>query len=618
MLWVPQALGQSLTATADDSALWVLLPEPHRPGVFTVYHHVLGGPPSHISEVKTLHGQVRPHCVATRDHSLWIIYPDGAVQAIHAEPSLLQDGWVYRPGVEPRLPSGASVRAMALTQTGPWVLVRIEDPQSLSVVDALSQPADKNTRDATARRQRNLTLGLPPRHGISDQDKPQPPAPQPAPGSAPGSESSKVSLPDRVDRVDQVDSPAVVQATEISLPVDRLLYLEHGSWRTYPLPQDWPHGAEAWLVAESDPSQRPTLIARAKINQAQGSEAINVYHADAPGPNELSEEQPNEQPSAWSAQTYPLPNTDAAGITLLAVEDQLVLVRHDYQRRQLSATLGVLRDGKVLPVGTMSLGDVSPTQWSVLGTGNAAALIAQKLGRDSAEPDPRGYLPMRWTQLDVRGKAVLKPTDITLKVRNWMDDLAQYIMLAFVVILITVLMLAFWRRDSAWNKLDLPPDVMVADLPRRAAAAAIDMAPGLFGAMVYYGLSLEDLMLRWPGNGVAHTAEQMLPGAVVIAVFVIHTTLTEFFLAKTIGKIITGLRTATLTGTRPRRRQILVRGLLKTLDLLPWAWLLLLLPVIAPHRQRLGDLVGRTIVVCDVPPEVSGEDSDDSTDESPD
>ncbi len=585
-LWAFPAHGQSLTAAADESSLWILMPEHDRPEVFTVYHHALGDPPSQINKVQALRGEVRPHRVASRDHSLWIIYPDGAVQVIRAEPSPLQDGWVYRQRVEPRLPSGASVRAMALTQTGPWVLVRIEDQQSLSAIDALEQPSDTQSSDAAARRQRNLAIGLPPRHGTSaiQQQTPTTQATTPSEIEPPPAEDATA------DNIDPVDIQPVVELPETALPVDRLLYLEHGRWRTHPLPQDWPHGAEARLLAERKQNDRPTLTARENAGSTQLPETISVYHSDA------------EPTSAWSNQVYPVQNNEADGIELLAVENQLVLAQHVYQRGQLSATLSVLRDGKALPVDTMSLDDVSATPWCILSTGNAAALVAHRSAIDLAAPDPGGLAPLIWTQLDVRGNTVLEPTKLLLKTRSAMDDLAQYIMLAFVVILITVLMLAFWRRDAAWNRLDLPDDVVVADLVRRAAAAAIDMAPGLLAAMAYFDLSFEELMLRWPGNGVAHSAEQMLPGAVVIAVFVTHTTLVELFLARSLGKTLTGLRTATLTGTRPRAWQLLVRGLLKSLDLLPWAWLLLLLPVIAPHRQRLGDLVGRTVVISDAPP----------------
>ena len=74
---------------------------------------------------------------------------------------------------------------------------------------------------------------------------------------------------------------------------------------------------------------------------------------------------------------------------------------------------------------------------------------------------------------------------------------------------------------------------------------------------------------------------------------------------------VTGLRTTALDGSRPKRWQLLVRGLLKTLELVMSVWLLLILPVIAPHRQRLGDLVGRTVVVSDAPPAEGDEDETD-------
>ncbi len=589
--YVSIAHAQSLSVAADGSRLWLLSPETDRPGVFTVYHHALSDPPSQITQVMTLRGVVRPHCVAASGNSLWIIYPDGKVQAILAEHSVLHDSWVYQPRVEPRLPTGASVRATALTHSGPWVLVRIEDPQTLTKIDTLSQPKTKATRDAAARRRRNIAIGLPPDHGINDLDQPKTTATD---------SSSKPTPPDSAAQVDPPTSDAPSKST--ALPVDRLLYLDHGKWRVRPLPQDWPHGAEAWLVTERDPNDSPTLIARLNTSNTENTDTITVYRSSV------------QPPVTWSHQDYPV-NAQANGITLMAVEGQLVLAQHQHERGQLTAELSVLRSGKILPVGAMTLDDVSPTKWSILGTGNAAALIAQHENITRTDAAPTGLPPLIWTQANLRGQTVLEPTDLVLKTPTWMDDFAQYALLAFVVILITVLMLAFWRRDSAWNRLDLPSDVVVADLPRRAAAAAIDMAPGLLGAMAYFGMSFDDIIQHWPGNGIAQTAVQMLPGAVVIAIFVTHTTLTELILARSLGKIITGLRTTTLTGTRPRAWQLLVRGLLKSLDLLPGAWLLLMLPVIAPHRQRLGDLVGRTVVITDAPPEP--EDSQDDSDQSP-
>lgn len=619
----PPAHGQSLSAAADDARLWVLTPETDRPGAFTVYHHALGDTPTQVNEVETLTGTVRPHCLAAFGNTLWVIYADGAVQAIHAEPNILGDGWLYKARVEPRLPTGVSVRATTITQQGPVVLVRIEDQQALARIDGLSQPDTKADLDYAARRQRNLALGLPPNRGIEDVPKATPTDTSPVKPES----SGKTDTPSDADQSDQTKEPVESQpaepdasvtepvtektaelqpgpnadtSTPVALPVDRLLCLVQGQWRTHPLPEDWPHGSEAWLVAQGDQANTTTLIARSSQGNTRQPGAVSVYQLSSTPPGQ------------WSHDVYPISNK-ADGVAMITVQGQLVLVQHHHEQSQLAATLSVLREGKTLPVGELVLDEVSPTNWSVLGTGNAATLIAQRLNVTTVVS--HSFPPLAWTQMNMRGQVVLEPTDLTLKLPSKMDEIAQYALLGFVVILITVLMLAFWRRDAAWNRLDLPTDLVVADLPRRASAAAIDMAPGLLGVMYYFGLTLEDLIiLRWPGNGIAHTVSQMLPGAVVIAVFVTHTTLTELVLARTLGKAIVGLRTTTLTGTRPKAWQLLVRGLLKSLDLLPGAWLLLLLPVIAPHRQRLGDLVGRTVVVTDVPPE--SEDGQDESDQS--
>ncbi len=581
LLWISVCLmapvtvrAQSLSAAADGSRFWLLTPEADQPDIFNIYHHAYTDPSGELNKVDTLRGEVRPHCIAARDDTLWIIYPDGTVQAIQAHPSLLNDTWVYKVRAEPRLPVGVSVRDTTLTRSGLWVLVRIEEQETLSRIDALAQPAGKTSRGDTARRQRNLAIGLPPGHGMDDDEDAETP--------------SAESVPDE-DTVDQASNDEELPGAT-ALPVDRLLTLRNGQWRSYPLAQDWPHGTEAWLVADRDHHGPPSLAARIASNGRPSRSAITVYHAT------------DRTAQGWTETTYPL-DPAAEGVSLITVQDQLVLAQHNHEEGRLVTALSVLRNGKLLPVGKMTLDDVSPTRWAVQGTGTSAALIAQRLNTDFTDTATSSIPPMVWMRADMRGQTVLEPTGLYVKMRSKMDDFVQYAMLGFVVILITVLMLAFWRRDSAWNRLDLPPELIIADLPRRAAAAALDMAPGLLGAMFYFDLSAEELLLRWPGNGIAQTAVQMLPGAIVIAIFVTHTTITELFLARTLGKTITGLRTTSLTGERPRAWQLLVRGLLKCLDLLPGAWLLLMLPVIAPHRQRLGDLVGRTVVVSDAPPQ---------------
>lgn len=51
----------------------------------------------------------------------------------------------------------------------------------------------------------------------------------------------------------------------------------------------------------------------------------------------------------------------------------------------------------------------------------------------------------------------------------------------------------------------------------------------------------------------------------------------------------------------------LVRSLMRILDMV--APLMIFLPVLTPYRQRIGDVLAKTIIVCrtpDAPPDVTG------------
>lgn len=590
LLWAGPVAAQGLTAAADDAGVWLLSPEPDRPGVFTLLHRAHSDPPTQINKVQTLRGDVRPNNVAARNHTLWIFYPDGEVQAITAEPSILQDGWSYRTRVEPSLPPDVTVRASAANANGPWVLVRVEDREALGELEAFGALSHTVRENEASKRRRNLAIGLPPGYGIKDKGESTPTEPSGQAGTPTPADTPS-------DPVAEGDQP-----TPLALPVDRLLQLEQGRWRVHPLPEDWTHGAKVWLVT-GDGQDDPTLIARASGRVGRHAASFDVYH------------HVHQDKSHWDKQAYTLDaGSDQAGTAFVGVESQLVGAQFMFDDGYLLAALSVLRGGKVLPVGQMSLRDVAPGNWGLLGTGNTASLIARPADEETSDDSATAHLEFAWTQLDLRGNPVLDQTGLAMKVRGPMDDLMQYLMLAFIAVLVTVLMLAFWRRDAEWNKLELPDTLMVADLGRRAVAAAIDMAPGVLGSMFYFGLSFQELLLRWPGNGLAHTLEQVTPGSIVIAAFVAHTTVSELIFARTLGKLITGLRTTALDGSRPKAWQLLVRGLLKILDLIPGAWLLLMLPVIAPHRQRLGDLVGRTVVVCETPPAEANKESDDEGD----
>jgi uncharacterized RDD family membrane protein YckC len=172
-----------------------------------------------------------------------------------------------------------------------------------------------------------------------------------------------------------------------------------------------------------------------------------------------------------------------------------------------------------------------------------------------------------------------------------------------------LLMMLFWRRTPGMAEVRLPERVVLAPLSRRVLSGLIDLAPGLWVAGAVYGLGADELLLRhWPGTPVPKPPAAMIPGWVVIAVTVGHTTACEFIAARSIGKWFTGLYVSDFRGVPAPPGASVVRSITKVLDLV--AWLLLLLPLISPYRQRLGDLLGKTVVVMrePEPPEEQPED----------
>ena len=74
----------------------------------------------------------------------------------------------------------------------------------------------------------------------------------------------------------------------------------------------------------------------------------------------------------------------------------------------------------------------------------------------------------------------------------------------------------------------------------------------------------------------------------------------ELIWGATIGKLIVGVRVRAEDGARPAPWQVVVRNLLRPVDVLPLLYLVGYLVVMATgpeHRQRIGDRLARTVVV---------------------
>ena len=248
----------------------------------------------------------------------------------------------------------------------------------------------------------------------------------------------------------------------------------------------------------------------------------------------------------------------------------------------------------------------------MLPWGEAAAVAAAdrdlpeavRLLLEEAEPveDPVGP---RVAAVDLQGEPAGDVEGFGVDVTHPMARRADEVLLLAVVVLSMLLLLGVWRRDPTVHELQLPADLALAELPRRALAGLIDLAPGIAMGLWGFGLAPEELHQRWPGRGLGATWQLMLPGLAAVAVVVLHTFIGEVTTSRSLGKWVTGLRVAGLHGNRPRAWQVAVRCGLKAFDLM--AYLLLVLPLVSPYRQRLGDMVARTVVVGRAAPDPPAE-----------
>ena len=146
----------------------------------------------------------------------------------------------------------------------------------------------------------------------------------------------------------------------------------------------------------------------------------------------------------------------------------------------------------------------------------------------------------------------------------------------------------------------------------RAAAGAIDLIPGVLLTMFLYRTNVPEILMSWPGYARPGELESLFPGMTVIVVYVVHTFVGEFKSGQTIGKRLMKIRVVNLDGTPATKTQIIHRNLRKLLDMVAFPFLIL--PVISPFRQRLGDMIAKTLVV--VIPDEEGTKPTDSSDDT--
>ena len=537
-------------------------------------------------------GVAGTRALAARGDRAWVAAGDGSIREVSASRSPSGLGWRYESAQQPGPPTGATVRAMVYQEGGEggglWALLRVEEAGALRELlgqDAGAGGGERSgggSREA-ARLRAAVALGLPP-------DSRLPAWVMEAIGGAGTVEGEGEPVAAPKDEEAESAPP--------DYPLDVLARLEGVRWSAVPLPRDWPHGARAALLAAGDAgASGPTLVTASAPAPAP---------AGAPDSLRLTVYRPEGE--AWSAERYHFHAASPADASIqsrwsaVAVDRQVVLVvPTSVTNGDEIFRLWVLWGDSATPLGTLNP-PAHRAGVAVARVADAVTLVALEPRRDDA--DDMVNLTLRLRGLDLYrvpfpGPAPTAELVLTRETPDRFGVYFQWVLLAAVLAMSGLLLVLFWLRDPRTLRLVLGAGSEVAPLWPRMLAGLIDVSVPVWVVLRVWGLELGQLPLRWPGLPSADSWEAIQPGAVAIGLVVAHTLIGELFFQRSLGKALIGLRVTDLHGRKPRVWQVLVRCGLKAFDLV--ALPLLLLMALNPYRQRMGDLVARTVVVREIP-----------------
>lgn len=590
-------------AVGDGEHLWLIeetAGTDDKPQI-TIYHAAVSGG-GKLVKLDPLPGELKMRGLAAGDGRLLIVMDQGPIVTLEPKWSDLRLGWAYRKRSLPAMPEGCSIVSLATGPRGPWALVRVYDQELVQQLDNLP-----TTSEGLSKKQKlNRVLGLPEDfkwHGDTEQS-------QPAEDAQP-TEEFEVQDAEAEAAQDDEQRPEANEGTEAdeatlatpSNPAYRLIHLHSGRWVSSPMPEGFHAKRRAGVVIRSD-EDRPTVLIEQDPAQTDQRGLLRYSPINA---SDASDGKPDPG-SDWLVTRYPASGGSMNAWYVVPVDEQLVLVT--LERRLTDALLfnaQLLRGEQAIQVGTLAVPPGKQSEPAVMPWRDAVGVVVQPAAKKPDEEGAgttTGEAIAGFAALDLDGETLgedLAPPLLTVaddaSPAQPRDDLYVQIA-AFVVAMGT--MLVFYRRATRPEQLDLPDDVVLAGFGRRALSGFVDLAPGFWIAGSVYDTTLnETLFYYWPGNGVPKVFAAMLPGFVVIGVTLVHTAVLELITARSLGKWVTGLYVADLAGKPAGPMPVLVRALSRAFDL--FAPLMLVVAFISPARQRLGDILAKTIVVMPKP-----------------
>lgn len=321
--------------------------------------------------------------------------------------------------------------------------------------------------------------------------------------------------------------------------------------------------------------------------------------------------------SGWSAAVVSdLPDAVPAGSSLLALTvDQSVYVLWAVAAGDgLELRGGRLLTNSALP-GDLTLPPHNRLPSMPLGQASAGANPARDVVVAPTENALMVVVADRQAQLsalkfDDHGKSLTPAAPIDARPAAHNAMLLQNIAM---LVLVALMALALWQWRNRPAKPAVPESMRVARIYQRLLGFIIDLAipMGIVVAVSFIrggGGFVPIFAAWWEGvwNPEAFTHAPELLYA--LAAYLLHVTIGELFWGRSLGKAIVGVRVIMLDGKPPTVWAILLRNLIRIPELL--SGVLLIYLFISEYRQRLGDLLARTLVVAPRGPDDAPEDTE--------
>jgi uncharacterized RDD family membrane protein YckC len=232
---------------------------------------------------------------------------------------------------------------------------------------------------------------------------------------------------------------------------------------------------------------------------------------------------------------------------------------------------------------------------------SAAAIVADKLviARPTEAGAEIGVAPLD-SSPSPRFQALPVAREVRVERSPWEESLLLGLLLGVVTV-------SLWaRRDEVGRVIELPAGCVLAAVWRRALATIVDFLPAVMIMSPWWYPRVAATMLQYgpdiPPERMAEL-DSSLRGIRVATVLVygLWCLLWETVLASTPGKLLFACRVMSAAGGPPTPGQCLVRNALRVMmvgmeapGLLVTAMTML---IISRNRQRVGDLLARTVVV---------------------